>query len=173
MRQGLADPQKGSDESSALPDHAEAVVDPKRFEVADAVGRAKEKGAGDMLREAAKQVDRARGRLRTTDPEEALDIWKGLVEGRWSLVDWFDSDGRRYILAHPNPPRLRDPRGLSEREVQVCTYAALGESNKLIGYRLGLSPSRVSNAVRSAMRKLGVQNRAQLVDRFRAFESLG
>ena len=47
------------------------------------------------------------------------------------MVDWFDSDQRRFVLAGPNPPELGNPRGLTERELQVATYAALGESGKL------------------------------------------
>ena len=86
-----------------------------------------------------------------------------MVDGRWSLVDWFDSDRRRFILAMPNPPELRDPRGLSEQECQVVTYAMLGETNKLIAYRTGMSPPRVSALLKSAMHKLGAKSKAELV----------
>ena len=172
LRRGLVEQEHEAIEHSPLPDRAEAVLDPKSFEVTDAIGRAKIGGAGKCLREAAIQIDRARGRLRRRDPEQALQIWKSLVDGRWSMVDWFDSDGRRFVLAHPNQPPMKDPRGLTERESQVCTYAALGETNKLISYRLGISQSTVSSTLRSAMRKLGVQNRAQLVERLRAFRTI-
>jgi DNA-binding CsgD family transcriptional regulator len=93
-------------------------------------------------------------------------------DGRWSLVDWFDSDGRRFVLALPNTPEVVDPRGLSERENLVATYAIHGDSGKLIGYRLGISKASVSTALHSAMHKLGVKTRAQLIERFRAFEAL-
>ncbi|MFZ1863836.1 MAG: LuxR C-terminal-related transcriptional regulator [Polyangiales bacterium] len=169
LHRSLTKEHEHSEQGSALPEHAEAVLDPKKFEVEDAIGPAKDLGARDFLREAAIHIDRARGRLRKRDPEQALELWRALVEGRWSLVDWFDNDGRRYVLAHANPPDLRDPRGLTERENQVCTYAALGESNKLISYRLGISQSQVSATLRSAMRKLGVQTRPQLVEKLRAF----
>ncbi len=172
LRQGLDAEREAPEESSSLPRHAEAVLDPKKFEVTDAVGRARDEGASDFLREAAIRIDRARGRLRKNDPTQALELWKGLVEGRWSLVDWFDSDGRRYMLAHLNPPRLKDPRGLTERESQVCAYVALGESNKLISYRLGIGQPAVSSNLRSAMRKLGVRTRPHLVERLRGFESV-
>ena len=96
-----------------------------------------------------------------------LRVWKGVVRGRWSIVDWFDSDGRRFILALPNKPRSRDPRGLTERELQVATHAGAGESSKLIAYRLGVSRSRVSTLLHQAMHKLGVQTTGQLVVKMR------
>ena len=172
LRQSLEEAKARASAGSSLPEGAEAVLDPKQFRIAEAVGRAQDGSTGEFIREAARLIDTARGRMRRTDPDHALEIWKALVDGRWSMVDWFDSDGRRYVLAHPNPPNLRDPRGLNERERQVATYACLGESNKIIGYRLGLSQSRVSAALQGAMRKLGVKTRAQLVEKLRAFEDV-
>lgn len=172
LRQSIEEARQTIGHPSSLPENAEAVLDPKNLNITDAVGRAKGKGTGEFIREAARLIDRARGRMRKDDPDEALRIWKALVEGRWSLVDWFDSDGRRFVLAHPNPPNLRDPRGLTERETQVATYAALGETNKLISYRLGISQPKVSTALKSAMRKLGVQTRPQLVEKLRGFRSV-
>lgn len=172
LRQGLEEARNAANTSTALPNDAEAVIDPKRMRMTDAVGHASEDTAGDFIREAARSIDRARGRLRREDPERALETWRALVEGRWSMVDWFDSDGRRFVLAHPNPPDLKDPRGLSERELQVATYAALGETSKLISYRLGVSQPKVSTALKTAMHKLGVQTRPQLVERLRGFGSI-
>jgi DNA-binding CsgD family transcriptional regulator len=156
--------------STALPHGAEAVLDPASFKVTDAAGRGKAQGAAAKLRESARRVDRARGRLRRTDPKEALETWLALMHGRWSMVDWFDSDQRRYVLAIPNSPDLGDPRGLSERELQVATYAALGESGKLISYRLGVSKGTVSNALVAAMRKLRVKTKPQLAEKMRGFK---
>ncbi|HET6417491.1 MAG TPA: LuxR C-terminal-related transcriptional regulator [Polyangiales bacterium] len=172
LRQSIEEARQAIDQRSSLPENAEAVLDPKSLQIIDAVGRAEDGGTGEFIREAARLIDRARGRMRKDDPDEALRIWKALVEGRWSMVDWFDSDGRRFVLAHPNPPHLRDPRGLTERERQVATYAVLGETNKLISYRLGISQPKVSMALKSAMHKLGVQTRPQLVEKLRGFRSV-
>jgi len=172
LRQCLEEARNAHTGSTSLPNNAEAVLDPKKFDIADAVGPATDPGTGEFIRKAARLIDKARGRLRREDPEEALEIWKALVDGRWSMVDWFDSDGRRFVLAHANPPDLKDPRGLSERERQVATYAALGETNKLISYRLGISQPKVSTTIKSAMHKLAVQTRPQLVEKLRAFESV-
>jgi DNA-binding CsgD family transcriptional regulator len=84
------------------------------------------------------------------------------------MVEWFDTDRRRYILAVPNAPRVLDPRGLTKRESQVVAYAVLGESHKHIAYRLGISRSRTSNALKSAMRKLGAKTQPQLVAKLHA-----
>ncbi|MBW2403346.1 MAG: helix-turn-helix transcriptional regulator [Deltaproteobacteria bacterium] len=150
-----------------MPLRAEALLDPKRFLVTQATGGAQDAEAAETIREAARFVDKARGSLRKSDPEEALRLWEGLVRGRWSLVDWFDTDGRRFVLAKPNVPNIGDPRGLTEREAQVATYAAHGESGKLIGYRLGLSNASISRALDSAMHKLAVKTQAQLVEKMR------
>lgn len=150
-----------------MPLRAEALLDPKRFLVTHATGDAQGGEASKTIREAARVVDKARGSLRRSDPEEALRMWEGLVRGRWSLVDWFDTDGRRFVLAKPNVPNIGDPRGLTEREAHVATYAAHGETGKLIGYRLGFSKSTVSRALDSAMHKLAVKTQAQLVEKMR------
>ena len=77
-----------------------------------------------------------------------------VVAGRWSLVERFDSDDRRFLVAHKNDPSNRDPRGLTERERQVLGYAELGRLNKLIAYELGLSPSTVGVILATARTKL-------------------
>lgn len=155
-------------EAESLPCGADAVLDPKSFGVTEAVNDAQLPESLQALRDAAVRIDRARGKLRRGDPQEALKIWWALLQGRWSMVEWFDSDQRRYILALPNAPRVFDPRGLTKRESQVVAYAALGDSHKLIAYRLGISRSRTSNALSSAMRKLGVKSQAQLVEKLHA-----
>ena len=146
---------------TGLPFEAEAVFDPNGLQIVEAAGPAQEPTAADVLRRAARRVDRARGGLRRQDPGGALAAWKALVSGRWSVVDWFDTDRRRFVLAIPNPPEVIDPRGLTAQECQVVTYAVLGETNKLIAYRLGLSQGRVSGLLRSAIKKLGLRSRAQ------------
>jgi DNA-binding CsgD family transcriptional regulator len=165
LRRALCAPEV----TTGLPRNAEAVIDPTRDRLADAIGHAEEREAGKALREAAVRIDLARSKIRSSDPASAIEMWHSLTKGRWSLVDWFDSDGRRFVIALPNVPRVSDPRGLSERENLVATYAMTGDSVKLIGYRLGISSSSASSALGRAMRKLGVKTRGQLIERFRGF----
>ena len=59
----------------------------------------------------------------------------------------------------------REYTGLTEQESQVVMYVMLAETSKLIAYRLGLSTSRVSALLKSAMYKLSVNSRAELVQK--------
>ncbi len=162
-----------STDRQRLPRGAEAVIEPKSFEVVEAVGDASKTAYTKVLREKAIAIDEARVQLRAENPVRALKIWSALVRGRWSIVDHFDSDDRRYVLAIPNPPHITDPRGLSDREEQVIAYARLGMSHAHIGYHLGISRSTVTKALASAMRKLGVSTQAELVAKLRGVPTPG
>jgi DNA-binding CsgD family transcriptional regulator len=140
----------------------EAVLSPSGS-VLHARGVVKQADARGRLRDAARAMDRARGPLRRNDPQEALELWRALCAGRWSLVDRFESDGRRFLIAHRNQPHLPNLRGLSQREASVAAFAQLGQSNKEIAYTLGLSPSSVATHLSGALRKLGLPSRAALV----------
>jgi len=139
----------------------EAVLDPDGA-CAHAEGPARGRSAREALREAVLGTERARGRLRRTSPQAALRLWRALFAGRWSLVEQFDRDGRRFLIAHKNDPDVRDPRALSPRERQVAAFAALGHPQKLVAYELGLEPPTVAGHLRTAMSKLGARTRADL-----------
>ncbi|MFT3924232.1 MAG: LuxR C-terminal-related transcriptional regulator [Myxococcales bacterium] len=149
LRQKLA----GRTRFSARMEQAEAILEASG-KVSHAAGPATLRGPRDQLRAAVRAMERARGPLRAENSEEALDAWQGLVAGRWSLVDVFDTDGRRYVVAHRNDPEVTDPRGLTPRERQVLGYADLGRSNKEIAYELGLSEATVAVHLHRACLKL-------------------
>jgi DNA-binding CsgD family transcriptional regulator len=143
----------------------EAVLSPGG-RVLDAAPSASDGRSRASLAEAVRRMDRARGGLRRTDPEEALSLWQGLVTGRWSLVDRVDADGRRHVLARRNEPAVRDPRALDPGERQVLAYAVLGHSLKYVGYLLGIAPSTVATRIESARAKLGARSRRELIELF-------
>jgi len=147
---------------------ADAILSPTGA-VAHAEAGAQGPNARELLRRAAKAIDRARSRARSND-DEALDLWQGLVAGRWSLVDRFDSDGRRFLVARKNDPEVTDPRALTLRERQVLAYVAMGHSLKLVAYSLGVSANSVSNTRVTAMRKLGLRTQADVARLF-AYET--
>jgi DNA-binding NarL/FixJ family response regulator len=141
---------------------AEAVLDPSG-KVHHASGAARDRAARERLRAAVLAMERARGPLRRKDEEQALALWPALVEGRWSLVDRFESGGRRYLVAMKNDIDLPDPRALAPRERIVAEHLMLGRANKRIGYDLALGEGTVATLVARIARKLGTRSRAELV----------
>ncbi len=131
-----------------------AILDP-RGKVLDALGEASTPSGRAALGRAAQCQHAARGSARKT---KGLDLWQPLVSGRWSLVDHFDRDGRHFVVAHVNADDQSDPRALSRRERQVARRLVRGDSQKEIGYDLGLSPSTVGNHVTTIGRKLGTSS---------------
>lgn len=139
-----------------------AILDPGGTLVhADGVGY--DTPTREVLQQAVREMDRARSKKLRAEPSEALPLWRGLVEGRWSLVDRWDSDGRRYVVAHPNDPQFEKPEPLTQRERQVVAYASQGDSTERISYSLGLDEEHVEATLASAMKKLGVDSREALV----------
>jgi DNA-binding CsgD family transcriptional regulator len=143
---------------------ADAILSPSGSVTHAEVG-AQSRDARESLRLAAKAIDRARSKARSNE-NEALELWQGLIAGRWSLVDRFDTDGRRFFIARKNDPEITDPRALTLRERQVLAYAAIGHPLKLIAYSLGVSLSSVSASRKAAMRKLGLRTHADVVQLF-------
>jgi DNA-binding CsgD family transcriptional regulator len=143
--------------------------------VEHAEGAARDARARESLEHANRLIDRARGRMRRASPREAVALWYALVAGRWSLIEHFDSDGRRYLLARRNDPRLAPLAGaaLSQRQRQVLAYAALGHSNKVIGYELGISTSTVAVHLAAAAARLGGQTRLGVIQAFQQLQREG
>lgn len=114
-----------------------------------------------ILHQAVKQVEHARKHAHSDT--EALALWQGLVDGRWSLVEQFESDGRRFYAAIRNPPDAVKLRALTRREAEVAAYVASGTTTKTTAYALGLDEVTVRGYLRSAMTKLGMHSRTELV----------
>lgn len=146
--------------------NAEAILSPAG-KLEHAEGEATESDAREALRRAVTAVERARGRLRRSDPDEAVETWRASVSARWSLVDQFESDGRRYVVARRNDVPARGPASLSMRERQALALAAMGHHNKLIAYEMGISSSTVRVLITRACKKLGVPSRAEAIARMR------
>jgi DNA-binding CsgD family transcriptional regulator len=120
----------------------------------------------EVLRRYARAIDRARC-SRERDFEEALALWPALLEGRYSLVDRFESDGKHFVIVHKNEPHAPGSPSLTDRERQVVALAALGRTNKLIAYELGLTPATVAMHLGRAMVKLNIRRRGELTHVYR------
>ncbi|MCC6625527.1 MAG: hypothetical protein IT385_30085 [Deltaproteobacteria bacterium] len=123
---------------------------------------------GDALRDRERlsawvaRVERTRAG-RPGANEEVLVAWDALVAGRYSMVDRFERDGRRFVLAYANPPDAPDPRGLTPRERAIAALVARGHALKLVAYELGVSVGTVTSTLSHVLAKLGLRNRTELV----------
>ncbi|MGR9108793.1 MAG: LuxR C-terminal-related transcriptional regulator [Gammaproteobacteria bacterium] len=139
----------------------EAIFDPGG-KLQDARDPAVKPASRQLLRDTVRRLDRIRSQSGRSDPDAALAAWEGLVQGRWSLVDHFDTDRRRFVVAIRNDPTYADPRGLTMRERQVAEWIGLGQSTKAIGYNLGISQSAVTNCTARVQLKLGLASLAEI-----------
>jgi DNA-binding NarL/FixJ family response regulator len=144
-------PRVASDED------ADAILSPGgRVEHAGPSARSADARAA--LRQAVLAMDRARGAERRTDPDGAVRRWRVLADARFTLVDRFESGGRRYLVAREN--RLDTPRldRLTAREQQIVGLYRLGSDAKMIAYELGLADATVRVLLSRAARRLGLDN---------------
>jgi DNA-binding NarL/FixJ family response regulator len=137
-----------------------------------ATGDATLNDARRALQNAAGCIERARGTSRLDVPA-ALNLWKGLVASRWTLIDSFDERGIKYIVARENAPQSNELSRLTLTERCVVTYAARGFSNKEIAYTLGISASTVRVLIMRAIRRCALRDRQELLALSRAAEGGG
>lgn len=97
---------------SKFPGARERFVEQTHGLVRDVFGCPAHTGTGlsVMVNEAVRRIDKARTASGRSDADTAMQAWEGLVRGRWSLVDRFDTDGKRFIVAIKNDPAHPDPR---------------------------------------------------------------
>jgi DNA-binding NarL/FixJ family response regulator len=119
------------------------------------------------LVEAVCALERARARLRETDSDEPVTAWRSSARARWSVVDEFDLDGRRYVLACRKAPKTNGPEVLTAREREVLSLAIKGHAPKVIAYELGVAPSTVRVHLTNASRKLDVRTHHALLTKYR------
>ena len=119
---------------------------------------------------------RVREQTRTlglADFHRALRSSRGLVDARWTLVDHYEEDGTRYVLARENAPKPTGGVALSQRERQVVALAALGRTNKIIAYELGLAHSTIRVLMARAAAKLEATGRRELIARHLSIAARG
>ena len=142
-----------------------ALLDAKADDVKEARARA-------SLQDAVRDIERARGKMRREDPDGAVLSWRALVSARWSVVDHFESDGKRLLVAFANAPAPVPVAKLSDREGHVLARIAKGQTTKQVAYELGIADSTVRVLLLRAMRTLGVKTRDQAIARYGALASV-
>jgi DNA-binding CsgD family transcriptional regulator len=114
------------------------------------------------LRELAVAVEREE----TPSPTETrapLALWCDVAEGRSRLVEHFERDGRRYYVAYDSRAGMTPPLPLNPRERLLVMLVGSGQSEKAVGYALGVRSSAVSGLLKTTLVKLGMRSRTELV----------
>jgi DNA-binding CsgD family transcriptional regulator len=88
---------------------------------------------------------------------ERPTLWGRVLGGELAVDRHYVDDGQEILVLRPGA------RSISERERQVIDLLASGTSSKAVGYDLGLAPSTVSTHVTSALAKLGVRTKVELI----------
>jgi DNA-binding CsgD family transcriptional regulator len=172
LRQALAGDRSLSAAEAVLTsvgrlEHLAVSEDWEQESAEDGAARGSRKASGRdalarLLTDRGRRVREALGPARRVSATRALSLWRGLFDGRWSLVAHTDRDGKRLLLAFRNPPGVRSEAALTWRERQVTALLCQGCSLKLVSYELGLAPSTVSEHLAKALRKLRLRDRAEL-----------
>jgi DNA-binding NarL/FixJ family response regulator len=81
----------------------------------------------------------------------------------WELVAEYELEGARYAVIRSSG----DTNTLTSRERQVLARAALGQTNKVIAFELGVSDSTIRVLMARACARLGVKTRAEAIAVFR------
>ena len=153
-------------EGARAVDAAEAILAPDG-KVAHARDSARTRQARQALAQAARTIERARTPRGRRNGDRSVAEWTGLIAARWSLVDHFETGGKRWLLARRNDVADVGRAELSPRELQAVAFAALGHGNKLIAYEMGITAETVRVLLHRAARKLGARTRAELITRTR------
>ncbi len=154
---------RGQSLEARVPGGAEAILDGSgRFVHAE--GEAQSRAARERIRGAAAEIDAFRAARDRRLGREALDGWHPLIGARWTIVDHFEQDGTRYVVAQENQIEVAAFSMLTDRERQVVVHAALGHSDKQVAYALGISEPTVRVLIARAASRLGVRTRKELLE---------
>jgi DNA-binding CsgD family transcriptional regulator len=119
-----------------------------------------------VLRTAVRARERARRRPNSAGAVAAL--WSHLVAGRWSLVDDYEDQGRRYVLVVKSGAGERQRNRLTPRQARALDLALQGRSVKDLSDELHASASTVYADLDRAVAKLGVRSVADVAGVARA-----
>lgn len=97
-------------------------------------------------------------------PAAARGLLKGLVNGELTCFAHRATGNSRVILARRNRTEAIASAALTDRERRIALLLVQGQSAKYIAYEHGIALSTASNLIASAIRKLGLRSRIELVE---------
>lgn len=97
--------------------------------------------------------------LKDVQAEELCTVIRRVARGETFIQPGVAAKYLRMLAEKKNEPVKDDP--LSTRELEVLQHLAAGDSNKGIGFTLGISENTVKNHVNNILGKLRVRNRTE------------
>jgi len=100
--------------------------------------------------------------LKDMEPDELVDALKDIVQGKTVVAPELASTLAKIVRGVPDEPAT--PAAFSDltpREREILCHIAEGQSNKVIGKKLGISDGTVKLHVKSILRKLSVHSRVE------------
>jgi DNA-binding CsgD family transcriptional regulator len=157
LRAGYASSLRHGDDVEA----SDAILEPSG-RILHASGFAKTPLGRETLRHVALSAERARTSRARHDASSALDLWQELIAGRWTLIQRFDADGRRFLLARRNTAEVQRYVQLTPRERELAERVLGGDSNKHIAHDLLVSEATISERLENALSKLNLRSVGEL-----------
>jgi DNA-binding NarL/FixJ family response regulator len=90
-------------------------------------------------------------------------VWRALTDGRYRLVECFERSGWRHYVLEEDPQGASAGSCLTAREKRLAEAVGHGESEKVVAFALGVTPSAASALLRSVLLKLGLRSKMDLV----------
>ncbi len=119
-------------------------------------------GDGTALREAAIAVTRSPIELHCGEDADAGECWRALVLGGFTVVDHFERDGLRILIAKRTHGDALGAAKLTARTREVLARRAQGHALKVIAAELGISIATASREVARGSAALAVATTAEL-----------
>jgi DNA-binding CsgD family transcriptional regulator len=110
--------------------------------------------------------------LQLLNDDEVKRHVDALSQGEWSVIEQYDEDGRRYVVAVRDADANARSRTLTEREAAVVARVARGDSNKLVASELSVSVSTVAGHIAMAMARWRVSSRVELIARWNLLQEV-
>lgn len=117
----------------------------------------------NLLIEQVSRIENTRSPLQRADPAQALLAWRALVDGRWTVAERVDTDGKRFYFAYEIAVDAPRYGGLTPLEARLLELAAQGLTGKHSAYALGISEARVSRGLADGAARLGFASISDLV----------
>lgn len=87
-------------------------------------------------------------------------LWHAITKGSFRIVNWYDREGRRYVVLQQAEPE-RQAR-LTVRQRKALALRSAGCALKVIAFELGVSVTTAAREVEMGLEVLGLDSTAAL-----------